>query len=37
MALIAQNHLQYIIEIAVQSNSDFLLLNLGPLSLNIVL
>ena len=38
MALIAQNHLQYIIEIAIIIQiAVFFLLNLGPLSLNLVL
>lgn len=38
MALIAQNHLQYIIEIAVIIQiAIFFLLNLGPMSLNLVL
>lgn len=38
MALIAQNHLQYIIEVAVIIQiAIFFLLNLGPLSLNLVL
>jgi len=38
MALIAQNHLQYIIELAVIIQiAIFFLLNLGPLTLNVVL